>query len=321
MSKVALVTGISGGLAQLVAGKLAQRDYEIIGVDYRKVPIVPDCLTECYQANYNKTKIEDVFRRHRPTHVFHLGRVGNLKERMGKRFDLNVMGSRKVMNLTVKYQTSRLVVLSTFHIYGAHPHNHIPIYESEPLRAGTAFPQIADAIQLDNQAVTWIYRHPEVGTTLIRPCNVIGPNIRNAMSNVLRARLVPVMLGFSPMIQFIHERDLARAIVAAAEGEASGVYNVAGRGSVPWRDAVDMAGATQVPIPSSLAATYLRAAGLVTHTFPPYLVNFFKYPCVISSDAINESFGFTPRIGQAAAIRSTVAAARGWTGSVPLDED
>lgn len=305
-SQVALITGIAGGLARLLAEKLSRRGYETIGVDYRHVPIPPRCLSNCYRANYNKTKIEDIFRRHRPTHVFHLGRVGNLKERMGKRFDLNVVGSRKVLDLTLKYDTQRLVVLSTFHIYGAHPHNHIPIYENEPLRAGEAFPQIADAIQLDTQATQWAYRHQQVGTVVLRPSNIIGPNIRNAMSTALRSPVVPGIFGFSPMVQFIHEEDLVRAIVQVAEGQAVGVYNVTGLGSLPWREAVKIAGAREIPVPAALAESYLRLARLFYSELPPYLVRFFKYPCVIADDAIRREFDWVPRRGQEEAIRDTV---------------
>ena len=307
----ALVTGIKGGLAQIVANKLSARGYRCIGVDYRPLETVPEGLEECYQANYNKTRIEDIFRKHRPTHVFHLGRVGNLKEKMGKRFDLNVIGSRKVMDLALKYQARRQVVLSTFHIYGAHPHNHIPIYEDDPLRAGSAFPQIADASQLDNQAIAWLYRNREVGTVVVRPSNVIGPDIGNEMSKTLRAPLVPVMFGFSPMVQFVHQDDLSDAVIVAAEGSTAGVYNVTGVGSLPWRDSVGVAGARQVPILASLATSYLRAAGLFTRTLPPYMVNFLKFPCVVSDAALRRDFDWAPRIEQVAAIRDTVAEVRG----------
>lgn len=316
--KSALITGIAGGLARIVAESLAGSGYEVVGVDYRPMESPPEFLEKCYQASYNKTRIEDIFRRHRPTHVLHLGRVGNLKERMGKRFDLNVIGSRKVMDLALKYGARRLVVLSTFHIYGAHPHNHIPIHEDEPLRAGGAFPQIADAIQLDNQALAWIYRHREVGAVVLRPSHVIGPDIGNAISTTLRSPLVPVMFGFSPMVQFVHQRDLRAAIIAAAEGNAVGVYNVTGIGSLPWRDAVRAAGAREIPIPASLAFAYLRAAGLLFRTFPPYLLNFLKYPCVVSDNAARTAFGWRPSVGQEEAIRDAVAAVRGWSGSEVL---
>jgi UDP-glucose 4-epimerase len=311
--QVALVTGIAGALAQRVGGDLARRGYQVVGVDYRPLAAPLDFATEVYRANYNKTKIEDIFRRHQPTLVLHLGRVGNLKERMAKRFDLNVIGSRKVMDQCLRYGTRRLVVLSTFHIYGAHPHNHIPILEDEPLRAGPDFPQIADAIQLDNQALLWIYRHPQVETVLLRPTNVVGTDLGNAMSKFLRQLTVPTVLGFNPMTQFIHADDLAAAVVAAALGQAVGVFNLAGQGSMPWKTALVIAGCRQVPVPSSLAFTLLRGALLARplfRTFPPYLINFFKYPCIISDEAFRAAFDWQPTVGQEEAIRKTVAGAR-----------
>ncbi len=307
--KTALITGIAGGLAQMVGAELAGQGFEIVGVDYRATHDKLSYDATIYKANYNKTMIEDIFRRHRPTHVLHLGRVGNLKVRMGKRFDLNVIGSAKVMELCRKYEARRLVVLSTFHIYGAHPHNHTPIYENEPLRAGSAFPQIADAIQLDGQASIWVYQHPEVQTVLLRPCNVIGPTISNAMSRFLRQPRVPVMIGFNPMVQFVHERDMVSAIMAVITGEAVGVFNVAGRSPLPWREALDLAGARQIPVPSNLASLILKVRGAFRPVLPPYLINFTKYPCIISREAIREAFGWEPEVGDAEAVLTTVGKA------------
>lgn len=301
----ALITGIAGGLAQMVGRELNERGFEIVGIDYRTPPTDIGFPAITYQANYNKTRIEDIFRRHPPTHVLHLGRVGNLKDKMNKRFDLNVIGSRKVMDLAIRYGTGRLVVLSTFHIYGAHPANHIPIYEDEPLRAGPEFPQIADAIQLDNQAVTWVYQHPSLKTVILRPTNVVGPRLSNAMSEFLRTNRIPVMMGFDPMVQFVHQSDLAEAIVRMAQSEVTGVFNVAGPYPIPWRSALRKLGVRQIPVPSTAAIGYLRLAGLVSPTLPPYLVNFFKYPCVIADEKIRTVLDWTPRVPPDRAVLDT----------------
>lgn len=304
-----LITGIAGGLSQLVASQLVARGHEVVGIDYRPVPPLDGPLAELrtYRANYTKTIIEDVFKWHRFDAVLHLGRVGNLKESLGKRFDLNVVGSQKIMNLCVQHQVGRLVVLSTFHIYGAHPANHIPISEDEPLRAGTEFPQLADAIQLDNMASTWVYQHREVRIVVLRPTNVIGPHINNAMSSFLRMRTVPHLAGFNPMTDFLHEEDLASAILTAESGGRSGIFNIAGSGAVPWRTALGLCHAGTFPIPAGLVSLYLR----VFSEFPAYLINFFRYPCIITDQAFREAFGWKPHVPLAEALGSTVKTARG----------
>jgi len=299
-----LITGIAGGLARRVARRLVEEGRAVVGVDYRAAPALLGVTIE--RASYNKTPIEDVFRRHPPEAVLHLGRIGDLSEQIERRFDLNVIGSRKIMQLCLAHRVRALVVLSTFHIYGAHPHNHTPISEEDPLRAGHEFPEIADAIQLDNMASTWVYQHPEVRVAVLRPTNVIGPTIQNTMSKLLRRPRVPYILGFNPMTQFIHEDDLAAAILLSLGQEARGVFNVAGGAAVPWRAALEIVEALELPVPGSLARLYLRRFS----SFPAYLVNFFKFPCVISDRAFREATGWAPLVGTREALLSAVAETR-----------
>lgn len=303
-----LVTGMAGGLARLVAQHLVARGEEVVGVDYRPVHPLSGILAKVkvHRANYNKTAIEDVFRSRRFDAVLHLGRVGNLKEAAGKRFDLNVVGSQKILNLCLQHGVSNLVVLSTFHIYGAHPANHIPIFEEEPLRAGLDFPQLADAIQLDAMAGSWVYKHPEVRCVVLRPTNVVGPTVQNTIAKFLRLRRIPHLAGFNPMMQFVHEEDLAEAICRAMHAEKGGVYNVAGQGAIPWRTAIDLGGASTFPLPTALARLWLDRVA----AFPGYLLNFFKYPCIISDAAFREAFSWAPEMGIRESLTSTTAEVR-----------
>jgi len=299
-----LITGIAGGLSRRTASMLLSAGREVVGVDYREAAPLPGVTI--YRKSYNKTAIEDVFRHHTFDAVLHLGRVGNLSEEVEKRFELNVVGSQRIMDLCLSYGVRALLVLSTFHIYGAHPRNPTPISEEDPLRAGYDFPQIADAIQLDNMASTWVYKHPEVRTVVLRPTNVVGPTIHNAMSRFLRLSRVPYLAGYNPMTQFIHEDDLARAILASLDGGARGVYNVAGGAVIPWRTALELTGARTFPLPSSLVKGYLHRFS----SFPEYLVNFFKFPCVIGDAVFRQATGFTPRVSVRETLVSTVSGAR-----------
>lgn len=300
-----LVTGIAGGLAQHVAERLLVLGHDVVGADYRPVEDLPDALAErvpVYRANYNKTAIETVFRHHPIERVLHLGRVGNLKESSGKRFDLNVVGSQKLMNLCEQHGIERLVVLSTFHIYGAEASNHIPIAEDEPVRAGVHYPQLADAIQLDNMACTWAWKHPRAHVCVLRPTNVIGPRLRNTMSEVLRLPRIPRLLGYDPMTQFLFESDLADAIVAAGTQLSVGIFNVAGMGAIPWTTATECAGADGLWLPAPAVRLYAK----LFSNLPAYLVDFLKYPCVITDAAFREAFHWSPSVGLADSIARTV---------------
>jgi len=287
-----LITGIAGGLARHVARTLSRDGHTVTGVDYRDVSGAASELPGIgvHRASYHKTAIEDVFRKGPFEVLLHLGRVGNLSERIEKRFDLNVVGSKKLFSLALSTGVKRLVVLSTFHVYGAHPLNHTPISEDEPLRAGPDFPQLADAIQLDSMAAEWAYRHPSVGTVVLRPTNVVGGAIENTMSRLLRLDRVPKLAGFNPMSQFIHYEDLARAVIAAAKGSERGVFNVAGPTAIPWATAIDVVGGKPLVVPSLLVSMYVRTLT----SLPAYLVNFLKFPCVVSDAEFRRAFSWRP---------------------------
>lgn len=299
-----LITGMSGSLANLCAEQLLEDGHNVVGVDYRPKRPGMRRHIQFYQANYNKRLIEEVFRRHQPQKVLHLGRVGNLKTDRNKRFDLNVVGSAKIMELCLKHDVERLVVLSTFHIYGAHPNNHIPIYEDEPLRAAQNIPQLQDAVQLDNLATTWVYRYRSLPTIVLRPCNIAGPNLRNAVSTYLRQKNLGFLLGYSPMWQFVHETDMVEALMLALHGQSVGVYNVAGTAEVPLQQALGYTGGRLVPVPGPLARLLLTASS--AFPVPPYFLDFLKYHCVISDAKFRSEFNYRPKMGPRETIESTV---------------
>ncbi len=303
MAKI-LITGIAGSLARLTADALLEQGHDIVGVDYRRKPMGLRRKIKFHRANYNKRIIEDIFRQHEPQWVLHLGRVGNLKTGKNKRFDLNVIGSAKIMDLCVKHEVERLVVMSTYHIYGAHPSNHVPIFENEPLRAAQIFPQLTDAAQLDSQACTWVYQHRKLKTAVLRPCTIVGPNIKNAFSTYLREGTLIYLLGFSPMWQFIHERDMVEALKIAINCKKWGVFNVAGAGEVPYIEALEYTGRWALPIPASVASFLLDATG--SRSVPRYFLDFFKYPCQISDEKFRREFDFEPVMGPKETIESTV---------------
>lgn len=301
---VVLITGIAGSLARLTAMKLADRGDEVIGVDYRQAPRdLPRNIT-FYEASYNKRSIADVFRRHKPDAVLHLGRVGNLRVHTNRRFDLNVVGTAKIQEECVRHKVKRLVVLSTYHIYGAHPHNHVPILEEEPIRALQTVPQLSDAIQMDSQAVTWTYRHRGLRTIVLRATNVIGPNINNTTSRYLRLRRIPYLAGYNPMWQFIYETDMVRALTLSMDATDRGVFNVAGRGSLPIVEALKETGAPILPVPAPLLKPYVRLDPIARRVMPPYLFDFLRFPVVIGDRRFRDAMGFVPEVGISEAVRA-----------------
>ncbi|WP_372369464.1 NAD-dependent epimerase/dehydratase family protein [Candidatus Uabimicrobium sp. HlEnr_7] len=292
MEKV-LITGMSGGLANLLAAKLATK-FTIVGVDFRKYPGVWPYQGEFIHLDYTKRSFGDIFHKHKFKAVIHLGRIGNPTEKFYKRYNLNVLGTANILNLCTKHQVETVLIFSTFHIYGAHQYNPVNIDEEAPLRAGQIFPEIIDAVELDNLATSYFWKNRNARTIILRPCNIIGRDIKNTMSNYFRRSYVPYLMGFNPMQQYIHQEDITNAIILAIENEnIHGVYNITGGEAIPVKAAIKIAQQKGVAVPHHLAYSLVHRLAYFGLGFPHHLLDYFRYPVIISDQKFRDVTGFT----------------------------
>lgn len=289
-----LVTGAAGTLAQEVISQLRE-SCDIVAVDFREQVWLGDDIPS-YCIDFNKRVFEDLFRRFHFDGVIHLGRIMSSQETRLRRYNANVLGTQKLLDLSHKYGVGRVVILSTYHVYGAVPFNPALIDEEAPLKAAGLTMDLVDSVELENLANIYLWRYPDLNITILRPCNIVGPGVRNAISTLLSGERAPVLAGFSPMMQFIHIDDMADALVLAWHGKKRGIYNVAPHDWVAYQHALELCGCSQLPIPSIppvLPRTLLRLLNL--RRFPPYLMDFFKYPVIIDGRLFAKEFGFSPK--------------------------
>ncbi len=292
-----LMTGASGAIARLVAGALSPK-YQLVGVDPRPSPSSAHFPGEFVVADYHSRKLDDVFKHHQFDAVLHLGRIRESQKYSPQyRFQMNVVGTGKLLELCKAHQVKHLLVLSTYHVYGAHKLNPLQLTEESPLRASQSFPELADAVELDHAATTFMWKHRDVRTTILRPVNVIGKHVRNTICSMLRSGLCPKVIGFDPLMQFLDEKDLARALILALENPIPGIFNVAGEGVIALSHAIERADALAVPIPPLVTASFVRVLNEMSSLgFPPYLMDYFKYPTIVNDDHFRELFGYQPKV-------------------------
>jgi len=302
---VALVTSVGGALAYKTAIELA-KDHELVGLSTRPLrPGLPFPGTLVQVRHYAQRGVAEVFRQHRPDVVVHSGSLPSQVRDPGRRFTDNVLGTRNILELATKYGARKAVIQSTFHVYGAVHTNHVHITEDEPLRAAQMFPQISDVVEMDHAATTYLWQHPEMETVVLRFANMVGPTLRNFISRTLRRSRVPRLLGYDPVMQFVHEDDAVAAQALAARNPGRGVYNVAGEGACAWSWAIRHAGAPYVSVPHVVAiplvALLFRARGVM---LPEHLIDYFRYPVIIDDQRFRDDFGYTPTYSTVDALKS-----------------
>lgn len=290
-----LVTGAAGALAKRVILRL-KASCHVVAVDFRhKIEI--DADVPSYKVEIHKRDFEDVFRAHKIDAIIHLGRVFAHESDRHRRYNANVIGMKKLLELAKRYSVRQLIVHSTYFVYGASAYNPALLDEDHPLKASEVTQELVDSVELESLAQIYLWKHPELNITILRPCNVLGPGVRNTMSILLSRRLVPVLVGFSPLMQFLHVDDMADAIVLAFQKNKPGIYNVAPDDWVAYQEAVEHCGCQKLPVPSIPPALPRLWSSLLNWRtfFPTYLINYFKYPVILDGRRFRETFGWAPR--------------------------
>jgi UDP-glucose 4-epimerase len=294
--KKVLIVGIAGGHGRLLARRLA-RTFEVVGVDRQPMSArLPE--VRFHQVDILKRGFEDAFRTERPDAVIHLGFVRHF--RGSERYDVNVRGTRQLLDHCVSYGVRNVGVLSTSYVYGALPENPSFIDEEHPLSGSRNYPEIRDRVEVDALATGAMWRHPDMSVFVLRPVPTLGYYVDSTMKSYLARSPVPVVMGFNPMMQFIHEEDLTEAIALALEGDLRGVYNVTGPGEVPLRVAIHEAGRRALPLPEPV----LRRLTSGLFGLPSGVVDFAKYPFTIAGERFVKETSFRPLFGIRETLRS-----------------
>ncbi|MFK8028696.1 MAG: NAD-dependent epimerase/dehydratase family protein [Gammaproteobacteria bacterium] len=288
-----LVTGAAGSLARQVIKGLRKK-YNIVAVDFRRQPKFDDSIPS-YAGDMNKRQFEDIFRKHEIDGVIHLGRMESNETTPERRYNANVLGTQRLLNLCVDYKIQRVVVLSTFFVYGASPYNPALLNESAPLKAVGLTKDLVDSVELENLANVFLWKHPDLNMTILRPCHIAGPKVKNSMSLLLSRPVSPVLAGFSPMMQFVHLNDMARAIELAFAKNVPGIYNIAPKEWMDYGAVLEAAGCRPFYIPSIPPAVPKLISRLMRwKAFPAFLIDYFKYSVVIDGSLFEDTFDYQP---------------------------
>lgn len=303
-----LVIGIAGKIGQRVAIGLAEHGHQVLGIDRRPWPDAPASIvvSEC---DIRKRAAEDVFRTEQPEAVVHMATVTHLTAASSEdRYRINLGGTKSVFDFCHRYGVQRAIFLGRHTYYGAAPDSVLYHTEDEPPLALETFPELADLVAADLFAGTALWRYPEIDTAVLRVVYTLGPSRSGTLASFLRGPRVPMVFGHDPLFQFMHEDDVAAAIIAALESKLRGVYNVAGPPPLPLSLVAREAGHRVLHVPEALFRLMLGRFGLPR--LPPGALAHVKYPVVIDGGAFKRKTGFSHRHDEYRTIEAFARAPR-----------
>ena len=290
-----VITGIGGRLGGLLARRLLRLDgLRVVGLDRRPLYNLPPEV-EHVQVDLRSKRAQDVFRAGDVSALVHLGVMHDPEEPAEERHSWNIVGTSRLLEYCLTYRVPKVVLLSSASVYGPRADNAQFLTEDAPLLAAQHFPEMRDLVELDMMTASFFWRARDVETVILRPVHILG-SVRNGPSNYLRLPRVPVLLGFDPMVQLIHEEDVVDAVLCALRVGVRGIFNVTGPGELPLSVILRELGAPVRRVPHPLAGplmSLLWRAGLTS--FPPPELDHIRYVCMVDGARAQKDLAFLPR--------------------------
>jgi len=239
---------------------------------------------------------------------------------------INVDGTLNAFRAAASAGVPRFVYSSSVAAYGFHPDNPVPMTEDWPTRPDPRFFYAAEKAEIEQllRAEAGAPGAPDL--FVLRPPIVLGPHavgakdvvpewlrpVAGALARAVRdVRLrVPVVLPDLPL-QFIHEDDVASALVRCIVGAAPpGAYNIAGPGIVTLHDIARELGIVPLPFPAGAAQRVARAvaAAPMPGFLPPVTewAEAFSHPAIMDTAKAQLELGWRPRYTGAEALHVTL---------------
>jgi UDP-glucose 4-epimerase len=166
-------------------------------------------------------------------------------------FDINVTGSLKAFHAARRAGALRLIHLSSAAVYGSGVH----LREDAPLEPLPGFLYARHKARLEQLLEL---EFPEC--VRLRPHVILGPNAQPLLRQLLKQPCYVRLPEPHPLLQCVHEDDVARAVCLALEREVRGPFNLAAEDGFSFRDAIRRRHRLALPLPLIVAAGGARLA-------------------------------------------------------------
>ncbi|HEX6652000.1 MAG TPA: NAD-dependent epimerase/dehydratase family protein [Thermoleophilaceae bacterium] len=295
-----LITGGSGYIGSRLVDLLARRE------DTEKIVIadvVPPKGGYRPKTEYEKVDVRDrgavhaALQRGNPDVLMHLAFILNPVHNEAFMYDVDVNGTHNVLEAAAEVGIGQVLVTTSGVAYGAFPDNPDPITEDWPVRGVPRFSYARDKTDSDRIVQLWAHQHPDVVTTIVRPCIVYGPNVDNYLVRLWSdAPAVADVGNIDRSTQFVHEDDVVEAISRLLLGKHAGQFNLAADGLMTRRECAELLDTRVIKMPLWLYRTLAKLAWHLRQSEAPAGgIDFELYSWILSNEKVKKTLDWTPR--------------------------
>lgn len=292
MTRRILVTGAAGYVGSLLGNRLAT-DFHVVGTDIRARAGLAFPLT---LMDVRDPALAGLLRAEGITHVVHLACVLETGNDRAREFDIDVNGTRNVLECCLAAGVGHITVTSSGAAYGYHADNPAWIDEGQPLRGNAEFAYSDHKRRVEEMLADYRGRHPQLRQLVFRPGTILGATTDNLITSLFAARSMLAIRGSESPFVFIWDEDVVGAIEHGLRENRAGIYNMAGEGALTVRQIAAILGKPVLALPAGL----VRAALGIAHRlgigrYGPEQVNFLRYRPVLCNRRLEQEFGYRPK--------------------------
>lgn len=209
--------------------------------------------------------------------------------------ELEVIGTVHVLDACAQAGIRKFIHWSTTGVYGPHPLNPNFLSEAHELRGLRESRYFRDRVEAEKEVTRFAAENPKTIVTVLRTAHILGSDINNYATRFFRRPVLPVLMGFDPLVQFVHPEDAVQAFVLACHGEFRGAFNIVGDGVLPYTTVVARLGRVAVPVPHVIAYQVARLlwATQVMES-PSTFLHWLRFLCVADGRKAKQKMGFAP---------------------------
>lgn len=280
-SKTACVTGASGYLGTRLCQRLCEDGWQVRGFDIRKSNSLLPKFEFVLGDVRNKTAIEQAISGCQV--VFHLvGIMPQAKASPERMREINVGGTRRVLNAAVRYKVKRVVFLSSCEVYGRW--EKVPAKEDDPVFPIGEYGRNKIAAEKLGEKY---YEKYGLQFIALRPSTIIGENMtdplfRGIMKGMLTSPFFFYVGNGHNRFQMSGVEDVVEASILAAtkKGLSFEIFNIGADNPPSIREQLQQISEglglrkKTIFVPTKLAKTILRALERIN--LSPYVSDHYE---------------------------------------------
>jgi UDP-glucose 4-epimerase len=240
-------------------------------------------------------RLVEAFREEDVDTVFHAAFFTTPRRDPAYSHELESIGTLHLAAAAAAGGVRHLLMRSFTAVYGASGQNPNFLGEDRRPDPHSRLSWVRDKAEAEDHAFSFSRRYPALGVTVLRFATLLGPGVHTFYTRIFSKRVVPVLLGYDPLVQLLHPEDALAAVDAALATGPCGVVNVVPSDTISLLTALHLANKLTIAVPHLVAYPLAELWwGTGVGEAPGGFIDYARYLFVADGEKARQELGFEP---------------------------